>query len=135
MRVAQNCSSPIKLSHGQWHLPYVKTTGIGKQFYFDEDNNLISLEEALMISASCCAQASFRKADTSLEKAENVFKRLIESEPVHASPVEHQAMCFDNTYYWPEGVTHRDRSGTYWSGNLRDWIQYRQLIPNNAKLG
>ena len=88
-----------------------------------------------MISASCCAQASFRKANASLEKAEDVYGRLIESEPVHASPVEHQAMCFDNTYYWPEGVTHRDRRGTYWSGNLRDWIQYRQLIPNNAKLG
>lgn len=135
---ARNNSAPRSLKYGQWHLPYV-STGLskldGSQIYYDENHNQISLKEALMISASCCAQASFRKANASLEKAEDVYKRLIESEPVHASPVEHQAMCFDNTYYWPEGVTHRDRSGTYWSGNLRDWIQYRQLIPNNAKLG
>lgn len=135
---ARNNSTPAYLKYGQWHLPYVSTGYSkldGSQIYYDENHNQISLKEALMISASCCAQASFRKANASLEKAEDVYGRLIESEPVHASPVEHQAMCFDNTYYWPEGVTHRDRSGTYWSGNLRDWIQYRQLIPNNAKLG
>lgn len=138
MRQAQDESYPINLLYGEWHLPYVHT-GIcklsGSQIYYDENHDQISLEQAQMISASCCAQASFRKADTSLEKAESVFKRLIESEPVHASPVEHQALCFDESYYWPVGVTHRDRSGVYWSGNLRDWIQYRQLIPNNAKLG
>ena len=133
MKEAENASVPNRLTFGQWHLPYVRTSHCGLQLFMDETGELISLEQAQMISASCCAQVSYRKQDGSLEKAETVFKRLIESEPVHASPVEHQALCFDNTYYWPEGVTHRTRDGTYWSGNLRDWIQYRQLIPNNAK--
>lgn len=135
MRAAQDASEPVRLMYGQWHLPYVRVSKCGVQLYMDENSQLITLQEALMISASCCAQASFRKADTSLEKAETVFKRLIDSEPVHASPVEHQAMCFDDTYYWPEGVTHRDKEGVSWSGNFKDWIQYRQLIPNNAKHG
>ncbi len=138
MKEAEDVSAPQLLKFGEWHMPYVANS---KQvfdedhpiFYLDESNQKITLEQALMISASCCAQVSYRKQDGSLEKAEMVFKRLIESEPVHASPVEHQALCFDNTYYWPEGVTYRTRDGTYWSGNLRDWIQYRQLIPNNAK--
>lgn len=134
MKVAEDRSTPWELSYGQWHVPYVNQIH-SKHFqsFTDGDGKLISVEDALKISASCCAQVSYRKQDGSLEKAETVFKRLIESEPVHASPVEHQALCFDNTYYWPEGVTHRTRDGTYWSGNLRDWIQYRQLIPNNAK--
>lgn len=145
MRAAQDASVPTRLKHGEWHMPYVTqdfylnkqsfTTTKYSEEYSDEYESDITVQEALMISASCCAQASFRKADTSLEKAETVFKRLIDSEPVHASPVEHQAMCFDDTYYWPEGVTHRDKEGVYWSGNFKDWIQYRQLIPNNAKHG
>ncbi len=135
MKEAEDASTPNRLTFGQWHLPYVRTSHCGLQLFMDETGELISLEQAQMISASCCAQVSYRKQDGSLEKAETVFKRLIDSEPVHASPVEHQAMCFDNTYYWPDGVTHRTRDGTYWSGNLRDWIQYRQLIPGNAKQG
>lgn len=143
MKEAEDASDPNPLEPGFWHLPYVKTetwfsnTSNPKwtQEFYDENGKVISLEEAQMISASCCAQVSYRKQDGSLEKAETVFKRLIESEPVHASPIEHQALCFDNTYYWPEGVTHRTRDGTYWSGNLRDWIQWRQLIPGNAKQG
>lgn len=143
MRAAQDASEPTRLMHGEWHMPYLTTlrNRYGDIGYFPKPENPddyvegVTVQEALMISASCCAQASFRKADTSLEKAETVFKRLIDSEPVHASPVEHQAMCFDDTYYWPEGVTHRDRDGVYWSGNFKDFIQYRQLIPNNAKHG
>lgn len=136
MKIEYDKSIPITLKYGEWHLPYVQT-GLckvdDKQIYYDENHDRITLEQALMISASCCAQVSYRKSDNSLDKAETVFKRLIESEPVHASPVEHQAMCFDNKYYWPQGVTHRDKQGVYHSGNLKDFIQYRQLIENNSK--
>ena len=33
------------------------------------------------------------------------------------------------------GWTHQDVRGECWSGNFRDWVQYRQLIPNNVKRG
>lgn len=143
MKEAEDASIPMPLFYGEWHLPYITTlrSREGDIGYFPKIERWdgfvegVTLEEAQMISASCCAQVSYRKQDGSLEKAETVFKRLIESEPVHASPIEHQALCFDNTYYWPEGVTHRTRDGTSWSGNLRDWIQWRQLIPGNAKQG
>lgn len=140
MKTAYDGSHPLDLHYGEWHMPYVSVSfkyndkkPTGTQVFSDENNSPITVEEALMISASCCAQTSYRKTDGTLEKAELVFKRLIESEPVHASPVEHQAQCFDDSYYWPVGVTHRDRQGLYHSGNFKDWIQYRQLIPNNAK--
>lgn len=137
-------SKPQKLYHGEWHVPYVQTKrhSLGYLEYFDEEDKQISAHEAIMISASCCAQTSYRKSDTSLEKAEMIYKRLIQSEPCHASPVEHQAVVVDFSYAktgdsnsWPVGITHIDRESVFWSGNFRSWVQYRQLVPNNVKKG
>ena len=105
--------------------------------FFDESNNEITLEKALMISASCAAQTSYRKLDNSLEKAEDIYKKLIESKPCHASPVEHQAkvipsLQYPMDYFNIEGVTHIDRKGIPWSGNFHGFVQYRQLIKDNA---
>lgn len=125
-------SKPQLLDFGEWHLPYIETKKTSTGILYFVDNEQVTEEQAKMISASCCAQCSYRKQDTSLDKAENIYKRLIESVPVHASPVEHQALCFDSNYYWPEGTTHRDKQGVYYSGNFKDWIQLRQLVPNSV---
>ena len=133
MHVAYNESVPVQLDYGDWHLPYIDTKKEqGKIAAYFVDGEEVYLDEAKMISASCCAQVSYRKQDTSLDKAIDIYKRLIESTPVHASPVEHQSLCFDSSYYWPEGTTHRDKQGVYYSGNFRDWIQLRQLVPNSV---
>ncbi len=133
MQDAMLYSSVVILQPGQWHMPYFEDgvwhEGCGT-----------SLEDALKISSSCCAQVSFRSLDDSLEKADKVFGKLIESEPVHASPTEHQATPMKPIpagtlpHGCEEGVTHVDRNGKYWSGNFRGWIQHRQLIPNNVKM-
>lgn len=143
MKRVRNESTPKELFYGEWHLPYVnseRSKVYAERNYFDEHGEPITLEQARMISASCCAQTSYRKQDGSLEKAEDIFKKLVESEPCHASPVEHQATPVDLTCspykpeYWKmKGVTHMDRDWTLHSGNFRGWIQFRQLIPNNAK--
>lgn len=126
----------VKLKPGDWHVPYF----MNGQWL--QDWNSVSLEDALAISASCCAQVSYRKLDDTLEKAQMVYKRLVDSEPVHASPFEHQATpimepdfyCGDcqSQAVWEEGVTHVDRNGKFWSGNFVGWKQHRQLIPNNV---
>ena len=143
MKRVRNESTPEELFYGEWHLPYVtseRSKVYAERNYFDEHGEPITLEQARMVSASCCAQTSYRKQDGSLEKAEDIFKKLVESEPCHASPVEHQATPVDLTCspyepeYWKmKGVTHMDRDFTLHSGNFRGWIQFRQLIPNNAK--
>lgn len=139
MLKAQEESKPIPLLPGEWHLPYYGEHGALFGSFSDEE-----VENAKAISASCCAQVSYRKLDDSLEKALNVYKRLVESEPVHASPFEHQATpiselvddeCDKPWIYWPNGVTHVDKEGRLWSGNFCGWIQHRQLIPNNVKKG
>ncbi len=134
MKRVRNESTPEELFYGEWHLPYVnseRSKVYAERNYFDEHGEPITLEQARMISASCCAQTSYRKQDGSLEKAEDIFKKLIESEPCHASPVEHMATPISSD--WGCGVTHEDWQGQQWSANFRGWVQFRQLIPNNAK--
>lgn len=137
-------STPVELLAGEWHLPYVTSVRgkIGLE-YFDETYTEIDIESARRLSASCCAQASYRKLDTSSEKADDIFKKLLESDRVHASPAEHQAtpivypkqQFLWNPINWSEGITHITRAGELCSGNLTHWIQFRQLIPNNAVYG
>lgn len=134
-------STPIELSPGEWHLPYIQTqrNSSGRLTYLGPDKEAMTLVDARVVSASCCAQVSYRKNDDSLEKAHKIFKQLIESQPCHASPVEHQATpmyVFVDEYCpesWQEGVTHVSRNGDLWSGNLRGWIQFRKLIPGEAQ--
>lgn len=142
MRKAYNESVPQLLKEGQWHCPFIRTLIDSEgQYFFDENDNELTLEQAKMISASCCAQVSYRKTDGSLEKAEDIYHKLVTMEPVHASPFEHIATPLHYEQItprfadWPEGVTHIDRAYNYWSGNLREWLQLRQLIPNNVKRG
>lgn len=133
-------SIPIELNPGEWHLPYVehKRNAHGRLEYFDANGSTLTAVQARVVSASCCAQVSYRKNDDSVEKAQKIFAQLIESQPCHASPVEHQAtpMDIDSTIdRWDktDGVTHQDREGQLWSGNLRSWIQFRKLIPGEAQ--
>lgn len=157
-------STPEVLQPGEWHTPYVKhhrsaIRGLeyiveysGKTGYEQEADYVLNVDgqeyqvipfiDALKISASCCAQVSYRKQDDSLEKAIDIYNRLVESKPVHASPFEHQATPSSTPYNehwhtdgsrgWFDGITHVDVSGNFWSGNFKSWIQHRQLIPDNA---
>lgn len=125
---------------GEWHLPYIEVStqgNIGIQQFMLADGTGLTLDEAIKVSVSCCAQVSYRKLDDSLEKAINIYDRLVTSVPVHASPTEHQAtpINYDECEKWERinGVTHMDTYGNLWSGNFKSWIQNRQLIPNNAR--
>lgn len=132
----------IDLEPGEWHVPYFQTG-----YWSDKRHiHMGTLEDALAISSSCCAQVSFRLLNDSLDKAKEIFAKLVESEPVHASPFEHQGTPIDIEFFcfdcqssgdsdWPKGVTHLDRKGNFWSGNLCGFVQHRQLIPNNVKEG
>lgn len=130
---ALNSEDPVTLQPGDWHVPY-----FGEGYWLKGCG--VSLEDALAVSSSCCAQVSYRRLDDTLEKAQMIFQRLVESEPVHASPFEHQAtpmkwgkLCKDTMQQgWEDGVTHMDRGFNFWSGNFIGWIQHRQLIPNNV---
>lgn len=158
MQEQSKLSAVRPLFYGQWHVPYVRLKQSSEgwvPFRYEmpdgpdgaELNIPISWEEALKISASCCAQVSYRLLDESPEKAASIFKFLVDAKPVHASPFEHQATPMQvvntvGTYInktapetWEKGITHMDRKGNFWSGNFQGWIQHRQLIDGHVMEG
>lgn len=143
---------PVELKAGEWHLPFVNIgwNGKGEMCYADDDFNFVELEQAIKLSAASCASVSYRTEGMTLEKADKIFDMLIKAEVIHSSPFEHLAtpivekefsfdIPFDGSVVsyresdsWQEGVTHRNRQGELCSGNLRGFIQYRHLLPNNT---
>jgi thymidylate synthase ThyX len=137
MLEAREQSEPELLAAGEWHLPYVKESikgildmGVG-----------VDLEMQIKLSASLCAQVSYRKSDESLEKALKIYDQLVTMKPVHASPFEHQATpmaCQEDKLsfsHMDAGITHVSVDGGYWSGNFKGWIQNRQLIKGHVYTG
>lgn len=140
---AKAAVKPELISNGEWHVPYVTRKRIdGVMRYFSAGKEL-TVEQALMVSASCAAQTSYRKSDESLEKAIAVFNRLnigSEDQPAHASPTTHQGtpILYDDILEidpdtWSNGITHMTKNKKLWSGKFQSFIQYRKLIPNEAK--
>lgn len=148
MYKAMEDSSPYNLKEGEWHLPYVNIVwnSKGDIAYCDGGFDVISLEQAIKISAASCAAVSYRTEGMTLDKADKIFDMLIKAEVLHASPFEHLATPVKPKYNelgyvrvncigyqsWQEGVTHMNNQGQLCSGNLRGWIQYRHLLPNNT---
>jgi len=156
-------SEPELLYPGQWHTPYVSHTIAGADFVGDDtfgyaifepssfeggpgSYRTITLQEALAISSSCCAQVSYRNLDNTYDKAMAIYGRLLSGAKVHASPFEHQATPMEyvdiHTDYETDviiqffdgflgGYTHVDSEGKFWSANFKGFIQHRQLLDNH----
>ena len=132
MRDAIEESRPMSIRPGDWHLPYVHREFVEHKITYSVDDVMLTLDEARKISASCCAQVSYRKTNTDLAKAIEIYDKLITMVPKHASPIEHQGTPMqyafaDYTNIWEPGITHCDRRGRLWSGNFSGFIQWRQL--------
>ena len=154
MYQAMQESKPIEMKVGEWHLPFVSVgwNGKGEMCYADDDFNFVELEQAIKLSAASCASVSYRTDGMTLEKADKIFDMLIKAEVIHASPFEHLAtpiskeIEIENSDYltvgfinkvgdsntWQQGITHMNKQGELCSGNLRGWVQYRHLLPNNT---
>ena len=138
MYQAKADSKPQSLYEGEYHTPYVKALReeTGSLCYYDNDDNYLTLADAIKISAASCASVSYRTEGMTLEKAGKIFDMLVKAEVIHSSPFEHIATPIrdqsKNVNDWGEGVTHMNRNGALCSGNLRGWISYRHTLPNNT---
>jgi hypothetical protein len=150
MREAREESSPIMLSPGQWHLPYVDwaVSNQTEQLYWKNEHGTYQYatwEDLKKVSAARCAAVSFRNTDYTLQKCLEVFDRLVGDQRKHASAFQHQATPM-NPFYgdvyaghyendptafdtWEPGISHVDRNGQLWSAQYRGWIMHRKLIP------
>lgn len=141
MKEAMDASDPITLHSGEWHLPYIVFDEVRRWYTFDDGVSFLQLdlETAKKVSAGCCAAVSYRN-NPSIDKCLEIWEKLFSGPKPHLSPVEHAAtpMFGTNQYSeqsnlqspktWQEGITHSDRDGNLWSGNLRGWVQLRQVI-------
>lgn len=152
MRKAHNESTPRALPQGEWHLPYIAHIDrVGAYNYCkhqritrDEPSGEEVYGLLLKVSAARCARASYNNFEgrpSTIEEDLGLFAKLVENQPIHASPTEHQAtpMLFgdkfinnQNPLTWEQGVTSMDREGKLYSGNLLDFIQFRKLIPGET---
>ena len=118
-------SIPRLLEPGQWHLPYTLP---------DERESLsVSLLQRLSVSRSARVSYSPFDGNASIEKELERYDLLVGSQPIHASPCEHQST--------PDSVAFRKTKGEpiYTSpelhGNLCGWVQYRKLLPGECVHG
>jgi len=84
MKEAMANSKPSFIDYYQWHLPYVR----------EEEKEKYGDKLCLQISTARCARVSYNKHDGSSPNVEedlHLYERLVGSEPLHASPAEHQA--------------------------------------------
>lgn len=103
-------AKPTTLALGGWHLPYILP-----------EEAALSLSDKLALSSARCASASYRTVEGSLmglDRAKALFGKLVGSQPLHASPMEHQAQAV--------GL---DIRKDYFRSNLRfPWFQYRKFL-------
>jgi hypothetical protein len=156
MAQAYGVSQPSILAPGEWHLPYIYSDlWTGKRRYFadqlvESPDDALSLEDAIIVSCARCAAVSYRNVDYDLTKCKEVYNRLVNTDHLHGSALEHCATPMkapfrvyangSSTYSnyadyrtsWQDGISHTDREGNLWSGNFKGFIQYRKTIPGEC---
>jgi len=92
------------LAPGEWHLPFV-----------DQLEMLAhNLDNKRMLSVARCASTSYKTVDgfdMSLGRAQEIYEKLRDADPIHASPFEHvaQADIWDDEWFNP--LEHRNFTG------------------------
>ena len=107
---------PRELGPGDYHLPFITE---------EERASGMSNADLIKISVARCARTSYFTHDnkpTMIEADVELHDKLIVSQPMHASPAEHQAMpdSWHSLDGWHEPHLH---------GNLIGFIQYRKTLP------
>lgn len=121
MDKAMRTSMPKELKNGEWHLPYIT----------DEERKQHKVDVLKKVSAARCCRVSYLNHEGNKSNVGEDLKlceRLVGSEPLHASPFEHQATpdTFDRrteTYATP--TMH---------GNLKGWLQHRKYVESEIFL-
>ena len=125
---AQQASTPELLQPGDWHLPYVRQEDHELAMAFGNTMDGSWLEVLKRISVARCARVSYLTHDgrqTTVEEDLKLFERLVGSQPLHASPAEHQAT--PDKMHPVEGAV-MDWLNPRLHGNFRGWIQYRKKM-------
>lgn len=149
---ARKTSEPRTLVPAQWHLPFVSEddlhecrlrTGYGLGYRSTViDTNKTDTHAAwitaVSVSVARCARVSYESFETgkrsTIDEDLKLYDRLVGSQPLHASPAEHQATpdedCHTMDLSWDKNVFVSRRRHEW--GNFVGWRQFRKMLPNEA---
>lgn len=106
MKSCLSCSIPSPIMIGYWHFPFISNPGNYNKYSGES-------VEAILVSAARCARVSYQKhgSETKWEDDLEIGRRLLDADPPHWSPFEHQAKA-------------RISSNVFYA-NFRGWSQAR----------
>lgn len=121
------------LQPGEWHLPFMtRETSIDVRSKVGADNYY--MEALIRYSVACAASTSYKTVDgfdMTLERANTIYDKLVNSKPVHASPLEHvaQADSFMDAHEGPYGEWRTGKWMHSWQhANFIGFRQHRHMI-------
>lgn len=108
--------TPKELKEGEWHLPFVSDLELECEKIEPRDGHYgVPIKK----SVARCARVSYLNHEghmPTLQQDLDLYERLLGSEPIHASPAEHQAQALSA------------EMGCFRLGNFRGWLQYRKTL-------
>lgn len=134
MLEAMNNSTPKELHPTEWHLPFIRES----DWDYEGDFPRNQLETLKKVSVARCARVSYLTHDgreTTVEEDVALYEKLVVSQPLHASPAEHQATP-DKPVYGASvpGVTRdyvlKGYANHHEHGNFTGWRQLRKMLDN-----
>lgn len=128
---AMDNSEPRPLKPGEWHLPYVSSSDWNNDGW---DTGTPALDYLKKVSVARCARVSYLTHDgrpTTIEEDLRLYDRLVGSQPIHASPAEHQAT--PDKQWDIAGDSGWENEHLH--GNFRGWVQYRKTLPGESGTG
>ena len=139
MKKAIEESTPQLLDIGGWHLPYLDAEDF-KNIYEHLKENSITRHDpaqhqiwmmACAVSAARCARVSYLTHDgerPTLQKDLELYRHLVNANPPHMSPCEHQAT--PDIHDMHEGWNRLELQA-----NFSGWVQFRHLIKDESVPG
>ena len=105
------------LQPSEWHLPFVTEKDCSEH---TDIGVVLQLEAMKVLSVARCASTSYKTVDgfdMTLDRAQEIYDKLLNADPIHASPFEHVARadeaveCAPCGYYYGNQDQHRNFTG------------------------
>ena len=139
MKKAIEESTPQLLGIGEWHLPYLDEEDFKNIREHLKENSITRHDPAqhqiwmmaCAVSAARCARVSYLTHDgerPTLQKDLELYRHLVNANPPHMSPCEHQAT--PDIHDKHEGWHRLDLQA-----NFSGWVQFRHLIKGESVPG
>ena len=139
MKKAIEESTPQLLGIGEWHLPYLDEEDFKNIREHLKENSITRHDPAqhqiwmmaCAVSAARCARVSYLTHDgerPTLQKDLELYRHLVNANPPHMSPCEHQAT--PDIHDTHEGWHRLDLQA-----NFSGWVQFRHLIKDESVPG